>query len=798
MIKIKNLNKYYNKGKSNELHVLNNITIELADSGLIAIVGKSGSGKTTFLNAICGLDKVNSGEIAVDEQVVKKYNNKIWDKMRNSDFGYIFQNYNIFSDKTVYENVAFSLELLGMKDKKEIERRTLLSLTVVGMEKYKNRLTSNLSGGQQQRVAIARAIVKAPKVIIADEPTGNLDDKNTIIIMNILKKISEDRLVLLVTHEKQMSEFYADSIIEMSDGSIGETRKGSISEIKEIQDDTIYLKELNENKPISDDSIDVVSYTKEDIKGKVRVKIIVNGPEIIVKAESDEYRIKYDDADAGVTIVDDVRPKMTMKHMQKDIDEFQIEEIDKNQLTGHYKIGMGTYLKQGFQKVSYLSKFKKAFFVGFFLSSLLLIITVSLYFNVSSIKETAFLTFDRNMIEMSYDNDDNHDVYDYQDQLDNWLDEGYIKNIYYTVPISITNPLFIQQTYSSPFDSTESTYGLKTISASAIKGSEVSEEFSPEQGKVYIDKFVSDQLYAEAITSGNAIKSEDILLQQTITINGNVFDIEKVVDNNNGCVYLNDFDYYTVYVNGFHPNDSYDLEYKEIVINSNATGYDSANMNVGATIDMFNGEFIVKQIIAEDDVSVLGYANSKTINYMTFLNAKLSSYDNIRFTSDMETKELIKEVKTEKYLFTSVYDNAYQEAKSVIYDITQVLFIMLMIAIIGPLIFLYFLMRSSVIQRTKEIGIYRALGLPKMGIIQIFVSEVLAITCIGSIPGWLFGLIIIIEANLKSGETLFSLSPLIIVGSLVLIVLINVLVGCLSVFSMLNKTPREILAKYDM
>ena len=201
MIEIKNLNKYYNKGRKNQIHVINNTNISLPNIGLVSLLGPSGCGKTTLLNAIGGLDKVNKGKIYIDnKKITKRCANQV-DKIRNLKIGYIFQDYKLLDNMSVYDNVAIVLKMIGIKNKKEIKKRVEYILERLGIYRYRHRPCGMLSGGERQRVGIARALVKNPDIILADEPTGNLDSKNTIEIMNIIKTISRDKLVILVTHE---------------------------------------------------------------------------------------------------------------------------------------------------------------------------------------------------------------------------------------------------------------------------------------------------------------------------------------------------------------------------------------------------------------------------------------------------------------------------------------------------------------------------------------------------------------------------------------------------------------------
>lgn len=174
MLEINNIDKYFNRHKKNELHVINNTTLKFADSGLVALLGPSGCGKTTLLNTIGGLDKVKKGSIYVDGNKISSRFTGYVDKLRNFSIGYIFQDYKLIDNLSVYENVAIVLKMLGIKDKKEIKKRVEYILDSLGMLRYKKRPASMLSGGQKQRVAIARALVKNPKIILADEPTDAL------------------------------------------------------------------------------------------------------------------------------------------------------------------------------------------------------------------------------------------------------------------------------------------------------------------------------------------------------------------------------------------------------------------------------------------------------------------------------------------------------------------------------------------------------------------------------------------------------------------------------------------------
>lgn len=214
MIRVENIKKTFNPHSSARNQVLKGVSFELPDKGLVAIFGKSGSGKTTLLNIIGGLEKADSGKIIVNGESMKGNE----DKIRNQKIGFIFQNYYLERGYTISEIMRNAMLIAGFTDEKEIERRTEEVLKLVDMERFKNKQGDALSGGQKQRVAIARALIKGADVILADEPTGNLDAQNTYKVMDILKEISKTKLVVLVTHEVTLIKKYADTHIKIVDG----------------------------------------------------------------------------------------------------------------------------------------------------------------------------------------------------------------------------------------------------------------------------------------------------------------------------------------------------------------------------------------------------------------------------------------------------------------------------------------------------------------------------------------------------------------------------------------------------
>ena len=221
MIKLQHVNKFFNKRKANEIHVINDTSLELPETGIVALLGPSGCGKTTLLKAIGGLDKVNSGKIFIDDACISKMRASKVDSIRNAKIGYIFQNFNLLDRMTVFENVAIALRMIGIKDKHVIKERVNYCLKSVGIYQFRNKTTDALSGGQRQRVAIARAIVKNPRIIIADEPTGNLDPKHSWDIVRLLEKINKyGTTVILTTHNVEIVNKLKRRVITIDHGKI--------------------------------------------------------------------------------------------------------------------------------------------------------------------------------------------------------------------------------------------------------------------------------------------------------------------------------------------------------------------------------------------------------------------------------------------------------------------------------------------------------------------------------------------------------------------------------------------------
>lgn len=213
MLKLKNIKKDYKTGDFVQ-HALKGVDLTFRENEFVAVLGPSGSGKTTLLNIIGGLDRYDSGDLIIDGKSTKKFKDKDWDAYRNHAIGFVFQSYNLIGHISVLENVEMGMTLSGVSSA-ERRKKALSLLEKVGLKEHAHKRPNQLSGGQMQRVAIARALANNPKIILADEPTGALDSKTSTQIMDLIKEISKDKLVIMVTHNAELAESYATRIVKM-------------------------------------------------------------------------------------------------------------------------------------------------------------------------------------------------------------------------------------------------------------------------------------------------------------------------------------------------------------------------------------------------------------------------------------------------------------------------------------------------------------------------------------------------------------------------------------------------------
>ena len=218
MLKVKDIKKSYTTGDFTQ-HALNGVSVNFRKNEFVAILGPSGSGKTTFLNIIGGLDRYDSGDLIINGKTTADFTESDWDAYRNNSIGFIFQSYNLITHLSIVDNVEMGMTLSGVEPEVK-HKKALEALERVGLKDHIHKKPNQLSGGQMQRVAIARALANDPDIILADEPTGALDTETSKQIMDLIKEIAADKLVIMVTHNPDLAKEYADRIISFSDGKV--------------------------------------------------------------------------------------------------------------------------------------------------------------------------------------------------------------------------------------------------------------------------------------------------------------------------------------------------------------------------------------------------------------------------------------------------------------------------------------------------------------------------------------------------------------------------------------------------
>ena len=280
MLKLIDITKEYVIEKDEEkVLALNKVSIEFRKNEFVSILGPSGCGKTTLLNIIGGLDRYTSGDIQIDGVSTKDFDDVDWDTYRNRRIGFVFQSYNLIPHMNILKNVAMSLTLAGV-EKEERKRRALEALDKVGLASQARKKPNQLSGGQMQRVAIARALVNNPEIILADEPTGALDSESGIQVMDLLKEVAEDRLVVMVTHNPSLAEEYSTRIVYLKDGEVvGDSMPyDSKDELEELEG------RLGEN--VVEEVVEEVE--KDDVAGELSEKEVVE----LVEKKTEEPKKK--------------------------------------------------------------------------------------------------------------------------------------------------------------------------------------------------------------------------------------------------------------------------------------------------------------------------------------------------------------------------------------------------------------------------------------------------------------------------------------------------------------------------
>ena len=795
MIKLLNISKTFNRGRANQIHAIDQTTLQLGNTGLVTFLGNSGCGKTTLLNAIGGLDKIDKGEIWIDDQKLSGISASKKDNIRNHKIGYIFQNYNLLENETVFYNVAIVLKMLGLKDPAEIEKRVDFVLDTIGIKQYKKRPVKMLSGGERQRVGIARAIVKNPDVIIADEPTGNLDSGNTLEIMNIIKAISRDKLVILVTHERPLAQFFSDRIIEIVDGKVVSDQENKNNGKLDYRiDNKLYLKDMAVQDKI-ETPLGTFNLYGDDVR-KHNIKVVIKDNNIYIDADG---LLKGSDK---VELIDDHYNQLDKESYENYVFDYKnVLDTSKLSKKGYSSIySLWSMFKDGFSRVIHYSKLKKFLLLGFVFAAMFVTLAISYIAGTLKVEDKDFMQFTKNYVQVETGKL-TPDTYNHYAQLP---DQYYALPGDSKVSLPVQNNQFYQLSSKSLglTGSLAGTSQLKddnliegtrpktpnevVIDVSIIKKAKQMAEsasFNLIDPKDYIGKTIADNFKIVGVSNSGSpsFYVDDSMLMPLV--------LKYASDQKEGSTNLQQYDFQSsndtpVLTKGRWPTGDY-----EVVINKDD------DTEIGKTIKVKGLGKALKVVGKYHNPS---NSNALLVNQNTLLYSKLGDFSKVTIAPHDKAK-FIESLAGSN---TKVYDTYKLSRDQFINDSRESnnkAIITSLIIVLISLIEVYLMLRASFLSRIKEVGVLRAIGLKKLDIYKMFFGEVFAITFFTAIPGIsLISYFLYYLSSLDLISRIVVVSPATVAVSFMLLLAFNTIAGLLPAFKTLRQTPARILARTDI
>jgi len=795
MIRVNHLHKYFNYHKKNEIHVLNDVSVEFPNKGLVILLGASGSGKTTLLNVISGLDKVNKGTIEFDEVVLDKYKPKKWDLIRNERIGYIFQNYNLLPNLSVFDNVALVLKMMGINDQDIIEQRVNYILNAVNMYQFRKKRGLQLSGGQQQRVAIARALVKNPSVIIADEPTGNLDSKNTMEIMNIIKEISKQKLVILVTHERELAHFYGDRIIEIRDGAIiKDYQNENTDDYQFNHGDVIYLKDLNKINEVENEKIKISFYSDEVDDNPLSVRLILKNKTLYIDVDSPHKKQKLIDENTGVIIKDEHFVKKTREEITETAFDVEVLNNDKVIREKPILLSIKQSFSMAFRKILQTSRKAKLMMFSFVVAGVIVAFAIAILANAITIRPEVRMNISKgNVLVYSESYDKSlHEIITY----DELLELGKNDNTFYINPYNYYNYNYFTFLNSDGSLSNFSFNGQYEPYDLITKKDLIAGRLPTKNTEILISKSIADG-FIRYNGQEFGVWNYEHLFKESLDFRLAKGKIVGIVDSDIKIIYM-DKSFITLKENPYVSFVSSDFAPTELL--SGRLPKDGEGL-IPHTFD---------ELLTEEQREDLGYKisgvyfdeNNLNIIFRTTKDIEKLMYEhssNVYVRTNNPSK-LVKDLKSLNLKAVDVYQDAYenvkQEQQVIILTTISTTAILLGIALLG----FYFLMRSSLISRIYEISIFRALGMRKQNIFRSFIVEIVVITTITTLIGYLLTTIGLYKAQkgMDVVDQIFYVNTLSVVLGIAVAYGLNIIAGLFPVYFLLRKTPAQILTQYDI
>ncbi len=707
MLELKNIKKSYNTGSFSQ-QALKGINLQFRKSEFVAILGASGSGKTTLLNIIGGLDRYDSGDLIINNKSTKKFKDNDWDSYRNNCIGFVFQSYNLIGHISVLENVEMGMTLSGISVKKR-RKKALEVLDKVGLSSHVHKRPNQLSGGQMQRVAIARALANDPDIILADEPTGALDSTTSVQIMELIKEISKDKLVIMVTHNAELASDYASRIINLKDGKlisdsnpIKNNKNDAKFKIKKTAMSYMTALKLSFNNILNKKGRTLLTAFASSI-GIIGIALILslsNGFDIQIK------KFERDTLSIMPIMISEQSMNMdeeTIKSLQKDMYETSNDFPDNLEVYPKSSVMTEMTYKNVITKdfVDYIEKIDNDLIGG-------VSYTRSLGINVITDKYTPFqFTYLNSLAYPRKFNNDNTVIEETYDLLYGKLPEN--KNELVLV-INSKNNLDKDLLNSLGFDGEKDSISFEEIVNKEFK-LVLNDDYYKELGSYFTLNTDFKSLY----DSGETLKIVGILRGKE--------DKKIVAANSSGIMYTEELVKYIIEKN------------KESKI---------VKLQESADYNVLTGEkFTDDETGMETKKNLLGYLGGSEIPVAINIFPKdFDSKDEITTYLDEYNKN-----HDQKIVYTDMGAMISSLSGNVMDAITVVLIAFSAISLIVSSIMIGIITYISVLERTKEIGVLRALGARKKDITRVFNAETFIIGVTSGLIGLIIARLLIFPAN---------------------------------------------------
>lgn len=825
-MEVKNLNKTYDRRSASANRVLRDVSFTLPDTGFVCILGPSGCGKTSLLNAIGGLDRFDSGEIRIGDLKVTGYGAAAFEAERNRSFGYIFQNYYLLQDHSVAYNVYLGLHSLRLSHGEKL-RRIREALAAVDMERYIRRKVSDLSGGQQQRVVIARALARRPRVIFADEPTGNLDEANTVNICTLLRQIAKTSLVVMVTHEERIANFFADRIIRLEDGAIVSSHSDWRRDSLTVDSGSVlyageYREEAAETEQVR------LRVLSEEGAGKISLTVAVLKDRIVIKLD-DGRTVSCGGSGDLPELIEGKRPAMTLETLEREGDL----ELFAHEPQAQGRAGQGLSFGMMAAEARALIKGRdRKWFATWFFMVLLTVLSVWMvgdYLTLKTVDPREFVMTESHILEMSLERGEQHDIdeggYMQATMLRQTIAE-YLnlfeseKDGFEILPYVSSTPVMETETYFPQLD--DVSIKLKKFSYIPLDYLEESSLIlgrMPENvGEIVVDRWILDAALREDGILQNSITDVSFFLNKTLTFPKINYEATIVGISNNGeaALYASRSVIATVAVGGkafmtvselrqLHPG-----QFDDLVIGDDecvTVRKRGVAQNRPGQLETFNVhlKYTIQQEIEADTYATLIVADSQVddiIKSLAVVSRRFLLYcpDKQAVKDSVLNEPLaLEQEKKVQVALTDAYTDAWQvytAASSMKVDARTIVTVTVMAV---AAVMLYLLRRTQVHSRIELLAVYRLLGIPGGKLAAVFAMESGMIFLTSALPA---ALLTYLTVTVLSGveDLAFSMVlPWQAAAVVALVILLyHLTVSLIPLLRLLALPPAQLASKYDL